>query len=199
MRSFLRADPDVIMIGEMRDKETATIAIEASLTGHLVLSTLHTNNAPETVVRLLEMGLDPFGFADSLLGVLAQRLVRRLCVSCRRASAPTPAEMGAMTRAFGGAQPLASAFGAPRADDLLLFGAPGCEACGGSGYKGRLALHELLVADDEVRAVIARRGSMDETRRLAAQGGMGTLLQDGIAKAIAGETDLRQVLAVCIR
>jgi type II secretory ATPase GspE/PulE/Tfp pilus assembly ATPase PilB-like protein len=125
MRSFLRADPDVIMVGEMRDRETSLTAIEASLTGHLVLSTLHTNNAPETVVRLLDMGLDPFGFADSLLGVLAQRLVRKLCTECRQPGSPTPAEMHAMTTAFGGAAGLTARFELERADQVSVWTGPG--------------------------------------------------------------------------
>jgi type II secretory ATPase GspE/PulE/Tfp pilus assembly ATPase PilB-like protein len=199
MRSFLRADPDVIMVGEMRDKETSLMAIEASLTGHLVLSTLHTNNAPETIVRLLDMGIDPFGFADSLLGVLAQRLVRRLCTDCRQAGAPAGAEMDAMVSAFGGADRLARAFDLDAAGQVAVWSAAGCESCEGTGYRGRLALHELLVADDALRAAVARRASIDEIRGLAAHGGMGTLLQDGVEKAVRGDTDMRQVLAVCSR
>jgi type II secretory ATPase GspE/PulE/Tfp pilus assembly ATPase PilB-like protein len=187
------------MVGEMRDKETSLMAIEASLTGHLVLSTLHTNNAPETVVRLLDMGLDPFGFADSLLGVLAQRLVRRLCTECRQPGTPTRAEMDAMLVAFGGAEGLEQKFELDSADQISVWSAPGCDACEGSGYRGRLALHELLVADDALRAAIARRATIDETRALAARGGMGTLLQDGVEKATLGDTDMRQVLAVCSR
>jgi type II secretory ATPase GspE/PulE/Tfp pilus assembly ATPase PilB-like protein len=199
MRSFLRADPDVIMVGEMRDKETSLVAVEASLTGHLVLSTLHTNSAPDTVVRLLDMGLDPFGFADSLLGVLAQRLVRGLCPECRQAGAPTPTEMDAMVGAFGGPDAFAQRFDLDRADQVAVWAAVGCESCEGTGYQSRIALHELLVADDALRAAIARRASIDEIRALASRGGMGTLLQDGVEKAVLGDTDMRQVLAACSR
>ena len=199
MRSFLRADPDVIMVGEMRDKETSLVAIEASLTGHLVLSTLHTNNAPDTVIRLLDMGLDPFGFADSLLGVLAQRLVRGLCTECRQPGAPAPAEMDAMVGAFGGPDAFARRFDLESAGQVAVWTAAGCESCEGSGYRSRIALHELLVADDALRAAIARRAPIDEIRALASRGGMGTLLQDGVEKAVLGDTDMRQVLAACSR
>jgi type II secretory ATPase GspE/PulE/Tfp pilus assembly ATPase PilB-like protein len=195
MRSFLRADPDVIMVGEMRDEETASTGVEASLTGHLVFSTLHTNSAPETITRLLDMGLDPFTFSDALLGVLAQRLARRLCIHCRRDRDATPAE----------AEELAGHYGTEALERLLdgrpltLWTADGCDHCGGNGYKGRLAVHELLVNTDEIRAAIQRRAPVAEIRSLAAAGGMTTLLQDGIAKCLAGHTDLRQVLAVCAR
>ena len=199
MRSFLRADPDVIMVGEMRDRETSQMAIEASLTGHLVLSTLHTNNAPETVVRLLDMGLDPFGFADSLLGILAQRLVRRLCPECRQPDVPGRAELDAMEGAFGGKAAFARAFSLEDGASVALWTAPGCEACEGTGYHGRIALHELLVADDAIRSAVARHEPIDEIRRLASRGGMSTLLQDGVEKAIRGDTDMRQVLSACSR
>jgi len=189
LRSFLRADPDVIMVGEMRDRETADIAVEASLTGHLVLSTLHTNSAPETVVRLVEMGLDPFAFGDSLLGVLAQRLARALCPDCREPREASDAEckrleeLGAPEEASGTH---------PR-----LWSGRGCGACRGTGYRGRVALHELLVADDAVRAAIRRRAGADEVRALGRERGMGSLLEDGLAKCLEGVTDLPQVLAVC--
>jgi type II secretory ATPase GspE/PulE/Tfp pilus assembly ATPase PilB-like protein len=198
MRSFLRADPDVIMVGEMRDRETALTAIEASLTGHLVLSTLHTNNAPETVTRLLEMGMDPFAFADSLLGVLAQRLVRALCEGCKEPCAPSQADLDAMARAFGGEAALRRAIG-DTADAPTLWRGAGCDQCGGSGYKGRIAIRELLVVDDALRAIIAHPTTIEAVRDLAVAGGMTTLLQDGVTKAVAGATDLRQVLATCSR
>jgi type II secretory ATPase GspE/PulE/Tfp pilus assembly ATPase PilB-like protein len=150
-------------------------------------------------VRLLDMGLDPFGFADSLLGVLAQRLVRKLCTECRQPGSPTPAEMHAMTTAFGGAAALTTRFELDRADQVSVWAAPGCEACEGSGYRGRVALHELLVADDAIRAAIARRSTIEEVRTLAAHAGMSTLLQDGVEKATRGEVDMRQVLAACSR
>ncbi|MCC6806550.1 MAG: type II/IV secretion system protein [Deltaproteobacteria bacterium] len=191
LRSFLRADPDVIMVGEMRDHETAQIAVEASLTGHLVLSTIHTNTAPETITRLVEMGLDPFTFADSLLGVIAQRLVRALCPHCRERCAPGGDEhrrFDALLRSVGRA---------PAA--LPPWRGVGCAQCGGKGYRGRLALHELLVVDDALRRAIGNRAPIEELRRLAGASGMHTLLEDGLTKIAAGLTDLRQVLSVCSR
>lgn len=196
MRSFLRADPDVIMVGEMRDQETASTAVEASLTGHLVFSTLHTNSAPETITRLVDMGLDPFSFADALLGVLAQRLARGLCRKCRTQVAADKGEEDAIVQAFGeqGAQTLG--VGSP---GFKLWRASGCDNCGKTGYRGRIALHELLVADENIKRAVSHRSPVEEVRKLAVQNGMRTLLQDGIEKAIAGRTDLKQVLAVCLR
>lgn len=198
MRAFLRADPDVIMVGEMRDLETAGTAIEASLTGHLVLSTLHTNSAPETVTRLVDMGLDPFSFADALLGVLAQRLARALCRQCREQHLAGQAEMDELAEAYG-----AEAFNAILKRDyafgLKLWRARGCSACGQSGYKGRLGIHELLVTDDPMKRAIQKKSPVDEIRALAVKNGMKTLLQDGIEKILLGQTDLKQVLAVCSR
>jgi type II secretory ATPase GspE/PulE/Tfp pilus assembly ATPase PilB-like protein len=198
MRAFLRADPDVIMVGEMRDLETAGTAVEASLTGHLVLSTLHTNSAPETVTRLIDMGLDPFSFADALLGVLAQRLARGLCKQCRVQYVPSDSELDELGAAYG-----REAFQAYLKEEhpfgLKLWKAPGCPACGKTGYKGRLGLHELLVGTDDLKRAIQRKAPIDEIRRIAAEGGMITLLQDGIRKVIEGHTDLKQVLAVCSR
>ncbi|HEX2871007.1 MAG TPA: GspE/PulE family protein, partial [Polyangiaceae bacterium] len=198
MRAFLRADPDVIMVGEMRDLETAGTAVEASLTGHLVLSTLHTNSAPETVTRLIDMGLDPFSFADALLGVLAQRLARGLCKQCREQYAPTQAELDELGAAYG-----KEAFRALLQEEhpfgLKLWKCKGCQACGGSGYKGRVALHELLVGSDDLKRCIQRKAPIDEIRKVAAEGGMITLLQDGVRKVMDGLTDLKQVLAVCSR
>jgi type II secretory ATPase GspE/PulE/Tfp pilus assembly ATPase PilB-like protein len=197
MRAFLRADPDVIMVGEMRDQETAETGIEASLTGHLVFSTLHTNSAPETVTRLIDMGLDPFSFADSLLGVLAQRLARALCKECREPRPASPSELSELSQAYG-----ADAFRAllqTSGSDPSTYSAPGCEACGHTGYRGRVALHELLVADDALKAAIQRKAPIGDLRALAQAGGMTTLLQDGIEKALLGRTDLKQVLAVCSR
>jgi type II secretory ATPase GspE/PulE/Tfp pilus assembly ATPase PilB-like protein len=196
MRSFLRADPDVIMVGEMRDKETASTGVEASLTGHLVLSTLHTNSAPETITRLVDMGLDPFSFADALLGVLAQRLARGLCKKCREQYLAGPDEIAEIVEAFG--EEAAAARGM-KEGEFKLWRAPGCEMCAKTGYKGRIAVHELLVADDGIKRAVASRAGVEEIRRLAVAGGMTTLLQDGIEKAIAGKTDLKQVLAVCLR
>jgi type II secretory ATPase GspE/PulE/Tfp pilus assembly ATPase PilB-like protein len=196
MRSFLRADPDVIMVGEMRDKETASTGVEASLTGHLVFSTLHTNSAPETITRLVDMGLEPFSFADALLGVLAQRLTRGLCKKCRGQYSAGRDEVEEIVAAFGREEAAKRGFGT---GEIKLWRALGCEMCGKTGYKGRIAIHELLIADEEIKRFIAKRSPVEQIRNQAMAGGMTTLLQDGIEKAIAGKTDLKQVLAVCLR
>jgi type II secretory ATPase GspE/PulE/Tfp pilus assembly ATPase PilB-like protein len=205
MRTFLRADPDVIMIGEMRDEETARIAIEASLTGHLVMSTLHTNSAPESVTRLLEIGLDPFMFSDSLLAVLAQRLVRRLCTDCRVAEPLDDRALRSLLRLYqqsGGG--VAADEETIRARWLQRHGVDGslrqyrrcgCDACKGSGYRGRLGIHELLVADESLREGVRRRAPATDLFALAQRSGMRTLRQDGIEKLLAGLTDLPEVLA----
>jgi type II secretory ATPase GspE/PulE/Tfp pilus assembly ATPase PilB-like protein len=195
MRSFLRADPDVIMVGEMRDHETVSTGIEASLTGHLVFSTLHTNTAPETIVRLLDMGMDPFNFADALLGVLAQRLVRTLCKSCREPYHPSRAEYDALVRSYAGNF---NALGFPYTDDLVLHKAKGCEKCN-NGYRGRTAIVELLEGSDEVKALIQTKAVMERIREEAVKGGMTTLMQDGIRKVFLGLTDIQQVRKVCIK
>jgi len=198
LRSFLRADPDVIMIGEMRDLETVSVAVEASLTGHLVFSTLHTNTAPETVTRLLDMGIDPFSFGDSLVAVLAQRLARRLCTHCRSNRPSSATEFQRIAKLYG-PDDLEKHLGIQKRSDLKLWRVAGCEHCGGTGYRGRVALHELLLVDDGIRSAIQRKGTASEVRRIARACGMTTLLQDGLAKAIAGDTDLQQVLTVCDR
>jgi type II secretory ATPase GspE/PulE/Tfp pilus assembly ATPase PilB-like protein len=198
MRAFLRADPDVIMVGEMRDPETAGTAIEASLTGHLVLSTLHTNSAPETVTRLIDMGLDPFSFADALLGVLAQRLARSFCKQCREQYSPAQPELDELAEAYG-ADDFERLMKQDHPFGLKLWRATGCSACAHSGYKGRLGLHELLVTDDPMKRAIQKKAPVDDIRQHARNGGMTTLLQDGVQKVIAGQTDLKQVLAVCSR
>jgi type II secretory ATPase GspE/PulE/Tfp pilus assembly ATPase PilB-like protein len=196
MRAFLRADPDVIMIGEMRDAETAEAGVEASLTGHLVFSTLHTNSAPETVTRLLDMGLDPYSFGDSLLGILAQRLVRRLCKNCREPYVPEDDEVEELKQEFG--------------NDALweqvtkgkkpgLFRAPGCRTCGNSGYKGRMGIHEFMGNSDDLRAIVYRKGKISELRDRAISEGMTTLKQDGTLKVLDGYTDMKEVRRVCIR
>ncbi|MCG5051858.1 MAG: GspE/PulE family protein [Myxococcales bacterium] len=196
MRAFLRADPDVIMVGEMRDKETASTGVEASLTGHLVFSTLHTNSAPETVTRLMDMGLDPFSFADALLGVLAQRLARAVCPKCKVQHAATDDEWGAIAEAFGEEGLARRGW---RRDTLTLYHGAGCDSCGKSGYKGRVAVHELLVNNDELKLAIMKKAPVEEIRHASIAGGMTTLLQDGIEKAVAGRTDVKQILAVCSR
>ena len=196
MRAFLRADPDVIMVGEMRDQETASTAVEASLTGHLVLSTLHTNTAPETITRLLDMGVDPFSFGDSLLAIVAQRLARTLCPKCRSCERGNAADFAELTRAYDEAT-LESAFSVTFGPDFRVWRPKGCDACGNSGYKGRIGIHEVLVMNDELRGLVAHKGRVEDIRKAARANGMTTLLQDGVAKVIAGQTDMKQVLAVC--
>ncbi len=193
MRAFLRADPDVIMVGEMRDEETAATGIEASLTGHLVCSTLHTNSSVETVIRLLDMGLDPFNFADALLGVLAQRLVKRLCPECKTEYHPEQKEYDELAEAFG-----RETF--PRYDEsFILYKGKGCANCAKSGYRGRAAIHELLIATDEMKRLISTKARVAEMLVLAKSEGMTTLVQDGVLKSIQGLTDFRQVKAVAIK
>jgi type II secretory ATPase GspE/PulE/Tfp pilus assembly ATPase PilB-like protein len=193
MRAFLRADPDVIMVGEMRDEETASVGIEASLTGHLVLSTLHTNSAPDTVVRLVDMGCDPFNFSDAMLGILAQRLVKRLCPDCREGYAPSPEQVEEVVQAYGPEEWEALGM---KEGSFQLFRGRGCDKCGKSGYKGRAAIHELLVTSPDIKRLIQTRARATEIFGHAKQGGMTTLLQDGIIKAISGVTDVKQVKAV---
>jgi type II secretory ATPase GspE/PulE/Tfp pilus assembly ATPase PilB-like protein len=197
MRSFLRADPDIIMVGEMRDEETAAIGIEASLTGHLVFSTLHTNSAVETVVRLLDMGLDPFNFADALLSVVAQRLVRRICVDCREEYHPEPAEFDELVHAYGveDFQKLDVTYD----DDFVLSRGKGCGVCDGSGYRGRVGIHELLVATEAMKKLIQSKARVVDMVKVARDEGMTTLVQDGILKVLDGLTDLKQVKAVAIK
>ena len=201
MRSFLRADPDVIMVGEMRDAETAQIAIEASLTGHTVFSTLHTNTAVDTVVRLLDMGVQPFNFADSLLAVLAQRLVRKLCTECRTAETLDGERAIALATEYCTDTPLE-----PRAvlaewerryGPLQLWSAQGCEACRDSGYRGRIGVHELFVNSPAIAPLIYRRAEAHELRGVAIPAGMRTLKQDGIEKCLQGLTDLHEVRGSC--
>jgi type II secretory ATPase GspE/PulE/Tfp pilus assembly ATPase PilB-like protein len=197
MRSFLRADPDVIMVGEMRDKETCEIGIEASLTGHLVLTTLHTNTAVETVVRLLEMGMDPFNFSDALLGVLGQRLARTICKDCKEKYHPTKEEYDAMAAGYG--ENAFANLGIPYSDFFFLYRGKGCDTCKHTGYKGRIAIHELLVATDEIKRLIQTRATVTEMLKVAREQGMTTLVQDGIIKSIQGWTDYKQVKAVAMK
>jgi type II secretory ATPase GspE/PulE/Tfp pilus assembly ATPase PilB-like protein len=208
LRAFLRADPDVVMVGEIRDTETAQMAIEASLTGHLVMSTLHTNNAPETVTRLLDMGMDPFSFADSLLAVLAQRLVRRSCKHCVTHRPASVEDVQVLVDEYLYAFPDPSArpsqeslikewtarYGANGV--LLVHHAPGCEHCDHSGFAGRLALHELLVVSRELRRLIQTSARAEELQRAAMGEGMRTLRQDGILKVLAGLTAIEEVRAI---
>jgi type II secretory ATPase GspE/PulE/Tfp pilus assembly ATPase PilB-like protein len=203
MRAFLRADPDVIMVGEMRDQETAGIGVEASLTGHLVFSTLHTNSAAETVVRLLDMGIDPFSFSDSLIGVLAQRLSRRLCPRCRAKRPATPAEIEQFAGEYCYETDFKQGEVIARWNEqyrgrLVLHDAKGCEFCRKTGYRGRIGLFELLVVTPDMRQMMLRRAPASELRALAMRNGMRTLKQDGIEKSLAGDTDIHEVRAAAL-
>ena len=197
MRSFLRADPDVIMVGEMRDEETASTGIEASLTGHLVFSTLHTNSAVETVVRLLDMGLDPFNFADALLTVVAQRLVRRICTDCLEQYHPEQEEFDEMVHAYGADD--FQKLNVNYDDDLLFHRGKGCASCNNTGYRGRAAIHEVLVATDPMKKLIQSKARVAEMVKVAKDEGMTTLVQDGVLKSLDGLTDLKQVKAVALK
>ena len=197
LRAFLRADPDVIMVGEIRDRETAEIALEAALTGHLVLSTLHTNSTVETITRLLDLGMDPFTFADALLGVMAQRLARTLCPQCKESYHPSPEDYTALAQGY---DPEAFAqLEIPYDTHCLLPRRRGCAACHQSGYKGRIALQELLVVTPELRRLIHARATAEALLQCATAQGMTTLMQDGILKILAGWTDYAQVTAVAMR
>lgn len=197
MRAFLRADPDVIMIGEMRDKETADIAIEASLTGHLVLSTLHTNSAVETVTRLLDLGCDSFNFADAMLGVLAQRLCKRICTECKEIYYPTRKEYDELVQGYGAQE--WSTLGIEYSTEWGLYRGRGCEACNRTGFKGRVPLHELLLPSEEIKQLIQTRSRTVEILTHAMTEGMATLIQDGIRKVLQGLTTYRQVRAVAMK
>jgi type II secretory ATPase GspE/PulE/Tfp pilus assembly ATPase PilB-like protein len=197
MRSFLRADPDVIMVGEMRDHETAAIGIEASLTGHLVFSTLHTNSAPETITRLLDMDIDPFNFADALLGIMAQRLIRVLCAKCKEGYHPTEEEWDEIMEVYG--RDYFPQLGIKYSPETTLYKPKGCPACNNSGYKGRMGVHELLVGSDEIKRAVQRRAPIDELRNLAMEQGMRTLLQDAMEKSLKGITDMKQARAIAVK
>jgi type II secretory ATPase GspE/PulE/Tfp pilus assembly ATPase PilB-like protein len=217
MRAFLRADPDVIMVGEMRDKETVSIGIEASLTGHLVFATLHTNSAPESINRLLDMGMDPFNFADALLGILAQRLGKRLCGDCKKPHIATADEIKLMLTEYSGElmntttwkkDPVAATKALYAewvklfADDkgqFTLYGPVGCEKCSGTGYRGRVGLHELLIGTDAVKKAIQEHARVAELLAICLEDGMHTLKQDGMEKVLQGITDMHQIRAVCIK
>jgi general secretion pathway protein E len=187
LRSFLRQDPDVIMVGEIRDRETAEIAIQASLTGHLVFSTVHTNDAASAITRLVDMGVEPFLVASSLMAVMAQRLVRRVCPHCREAYRPTAEELKEVALT-----PEAVA----RAGNPTIYRARGCDACGGTGYRGRTGIYELLLVDDDIRQLTLKNVDSSTIKRTGVQKGMLTLLDDGARKVLAGETTLAEVLSV---
>jgi type II secretory ATPase GspE/PulE/Tfp pilus assembly ATPase PilB-like protein len=197
MRAFLRADPDVIMIGEMRDEETAATAIEASLTGHLVFSTLHTNNAPETVTRLLDMGLNPLNFAEALLGVLAQRLVRRLCENCRKEYHPSREQFEEIVSDYGKED--FEAAGVKYGPDLTLYNPEGCEECSGTGYRGRVGVYELLYGSDVIKRMIKKQADTHLILEQAIKEGMSTMKQDAIMKVFQGITDISEVRRVCVK
>lgn len=189
LRAFLRADPDIILIGEMRDKETAHAGIEASLTGHLVLSTLHTNSAPETITRLLDLGLDPVNFSDACVGILAQRLIRTLCPNCKEAYQATEKELGFIRRNYGEEYLADLSLQEP----LTLHRGAGCEECGDTGYKGRTGVHELLTMTPDLRSLVYKETSVSEMKTQCMVDGMRTLTQDAILKVLKGDTDLSQV------
>jgi type II secretory ATPase GspE/PulE/Tfp pilus assembly ATPase PilB-like protein len=216
MKSFLRADPDIIMVGEMRDKETTSIGIEASLTGHLVFATLHTNSAPESVIRLLDMGMDPFNFADALLGILAQRLAKRLC-KCKKPYTASETEIKSLLTEYceelknidrfknnpdAAYQEIQASwikqYGNDRGE-ITLYKSAGCDDCTDSGFSGRVALHELLTASDEIKKNIQEHARVAEMLVTALGDGMRTLKQDGIEKVLQGVTDIHQVRVVCIK
>jgi type II secretory ATPase GspE/PulE/Tfp pilus assembly ATPase PilB-like protein len=217
MRAFLRADPDVIMVGEMRDKETVSIGIEASLTGHLVFATLHTNSAPESIIRLLDMGMDPFNFADALLGILAQRLAKRLCADCKKPHIASDEEIKLLLAEYsielantvtwkkdpaaGEKAVLAdwTKLFANKEGKFTLHSPVGCEKCTGTGYRGRVGLHELLIGTDPVKKAIQEHARVAELLAIALEEGMHTLKQDGMEKVLSGITDMHQVRAVCIK
>jgi type II secretory ATPase GspE/PulE/Tfp pilus assembly ATPase PilB-like protein len=216
MRAFLRADPDIIMVGEMRDKETVSMGIEASLTGHLVLATLHTNSAPESIVRLLDMGMDPFNFADALLGILAQRLAKRLCKKCKKAYQPAPEEVQKMLDEYceellNTASFIADAKAGKAAvlagwkrnyanseGNFTLYRAIGCDECT-KGYKGRVGLHELMIGTDKVKKLLQEHSRVAQLLAAALEDGMLTLKMDGIEKVLSGLTDVKMVRAVCVK
>jgi type II secretory ATPase GspE/PulE/Tfp pilus assembly ATPase PilB-like protein len=197
LRSFLRADPDVIMIGEMRDVETAKIGLEASLTGHLVFSTLHTNSAAETIVRIIEMGIPFYNFADALLGIIAQRLARKLCHKCKTPYHPNREEYDALMNYYD-----------PKwanehkvtdySPGFTLWAKQGCSFCNGIGYYGRIALHEIIVATENVKKAIRRQLDADKLKKVALSDGMRTLRMDGVMKIMQGFTDFEQVKQVCL-
>ncbi|HEX9822464.1 MAG TPA: ATPase, T2SS/T4P/T4SS family [Methylomirabilota bacterium] len=197
LRAFLRADPDVIMVGEMRDEETASIGIEASLTGHLVFSTLHTNGAVETVVRLLDMGLDSFNFADALLAVVAQRLVRCICTDCKQEYHPPQEEFDELVHAYG--MDDFQKLGVKYDGNFVLYRGKGCASCSNTGYRGRSGIHELLVGTEPMKKLIQAKARVTEMVKVAKDEGMTTLVQDGILKIFDGLTDLKQVKSVAIK
>jgi type IV pilus assembly protein PilB len=185
LRSFLRQDPDIILVGEIRDLETADIAIQAALTGHLVLSTLHTNDAPTAATRLIEMGVEPFLISASLIGVIAQRLARRICPNCKEVA---QYDIEELAQRFG--------IDPSELDGKPLYRGRGCEQCRFTGYKGRIGIFEVFVMNTEIADLILRRAPISEIRDAAMTSGMTTMLQDGWRKIVAGITTPEEVLRV---
>ena len=215
MRAFLRADPDIIMVGESRDKETVSMGVEASLTGHMVFSTLHTNSAPESITRLLDMGMDPFNFADALLGILAQRLAKKLC-DCKESFVPSAQELKDFIKEYAEELRHSEAWKADLGGEsqmllndwteryavngqIKMYRAVGCDKCNKTGYKGRIGLHELMIADDAAKKLIQERARVAELFASAVNSGMRTLKMDGMEKVLMGLTDLKMVRSVCIK
>jgi len=196
MRAFLRADPDIIMIGEMRDEETASIGVEASLTGHLVFSTLHTNSAPETITRLLDMGLNPLNFSDAFLGVLAQRLTRRLCKNCREEYPVNENEFEMIVNDYG--KEHFARTGIEYSPEMVLSRHVGCDNCSGTGYRGRMGIHELMEGTPDIKLMIKQQATTEEIFKRSMEEGMMTLKQDGILKVMKGDSDMEEVRRVCI-
>ena len=182
LRSILRQDPNIIMVGEMRDHETAEIAIQSALTGHLVFSTLHTNDAPGAVTRMIDMGIEPFLVSSSIIGVLAQRLVRKICPDCKEKYTPTSEAMKDV--------------GITGAEKIDFYRGKGCPKCMNSGYKGRIAIYELMIPDDKIRNAVTAKASKDEMKRLALSSGMISLQADGVGKIKQGLTTIEEVLRV---
>ncbi len=196
MRAFLRADPDIILVGETRDRETASMLIEASLTGHLVFSTLHTNNAPETLTRLINMGIDPLNLSESLLGVLAQRLVRKLCSNCKEPYQPSKEELNELKRLYGENE-FEKDFAQELKEGIVLYRKKGCSVCKEIGYKGRMGIHELLINTSRIKPLILKK-DIGGIKKAMAEEGMKSMFQDGIRKLIQGHTDLYQLLSVVL-
>jgi general secretion pathway protein E len=200
LRSFLRHDPDVIMVGEIRDLETAEIAIQASLTGHLVFSTVHTNDAAGGITRLVDLGVEPFLVTSSVVGLLAQRLVRRVCPQCRTLYQPTPEEITSLgmdpDAFFSGRLQLPKLKGQLEMPRGKVFRAKGCAACLDTGYQGRSAIYELLMLNDEIRTLALKKADANAIKRAAVARGMRTLRQDGAFKVFSGITTIEEVMMI---
>jgi type II secretory ATPase GspE/PulE/Tfp pilus assembly ATPase PilB-like protein len=184
LRSFLRQDPDIIMVGEIRDSETARIAIEAALTGHMVLSTLHTNDAPSAITRLIEMGIEPFLVSSAVIGVLAQRLARVICPNCKEPFVPPPESI----KKFG----LLTHSG----EEVNFYRGRGCDHCKQTGYRGRSGIYELMAMTDRTRSLTLQRASSNEIRKVAQEEDMKTLQDDGLQKVVQGQTTIEEMLRV---